>query len=276
MVDYLYQNRCGIQNSDYTFSLSDKLIEQVLKRIYEKFDVENEIDPDLFWATVQELNKAIDEGIPAEWGKRNEAFVQALKDNTAVFAAFKTHRQQNDLAALLLNENGDAKDFNTFRKDSLPVIGTYNTTWLKTEHDTAIKSARTAARFAQFMQDKDLFPNLRWVPSRAVNPRESHKVYYNTIRAITDRWWKNHYPGNVWGCQCDINNTDKPITHTGDMPVNVKHGTETSPGLSANPYFTKSIFSDTHPYVTESYLPKKKLTQIVLKQVKKLLKEGRP
>ncbi len=223
------------------------------------------------------MNAAVDEGIPsAKWGRENRDFVDALKYNNAVFAAFKTHREQNDLHALLLDNEGKQKNFVTFKKDCQPVIGDYNNHWLKTEHDTAIKSARTAAKFVDFERDKDLYPNLKWMPSSAVEPRQSHRLYYNTVRRIGDRWFLTHYPGNEWGCQCDLQNTDAPITHRGDSPVNnfiLNRQSEADAGLDKNPAYTKSIFSKSHPYVTEGYMSAGKLLKILLPKVEQLVKK---
>lgn len=191
--------------------------------------------------------------------EENRAFVEELKHNNAVFAAFKTHREQNDLAALLTDEAGQPRSFNAFRQATEPVIGEYNVNWLQTEYLAAIRSARTAERFRRYMQDKDLYPNLRWLPSRAVEPREVHRQYYYQVRSLDDPWWLTHYPGCLWRCQCDMENTKDAITHVGDNPA-TPNGTPTkddadavSPGLDRNPAFTGSLFTPTHPYITEAY-----------------------
>lgn len=243
------------------FDLAKRVKEAVLKRIYERFDARNDIDPDLFRHTWRYLNEAVDEGFGLDegFGDPDYEFIRELKTNNAVFAAFKTHRQQNDLAALLIDDEGKPRSYHDFRKASEPVIEMYNVGWLMTEYTTAIRAARTASRFRRYMQDDDLFPNVRWLPSRAVDPREVHRKYYNTVRALTDPWWKTHYPGCLWNCQCDMENTADPITHIGDRPVvpgetsTKEEGPATVPGLDRNPAFTGSIFTDNHPYVQKAY-----------------------
>jgi hypothetical protein len=59
----------------------------------------------------------------AEFGKRNETFIAEFKYNTAVFAAFKTHREQQSLVKLLLNEKGDLRSFHEFRKAAQSITG---------------------------------------------------------------------------------------------------------------------------------------------------------
>ena len=71
-----------------------------------------DIDPDLFEATRSALDNAAREGVgKIAYGHPDHDFYEQLKHNNAVFAAFKTHRQQNELAALLVDENGTPKSF---------------------------------------------------------------------------------------------------------------------------------------------------------------------
>lgn len=241
--------------------MDERVKEAVLKRIYENFDVRHKIEPELFRQTWYKLNEAVDKGVGKEvkLGDPDYRFLHELKTNNAVFAAFKAHREQNDLAALLTDENGKQRSFNDFRKASEVIIGKYNVTWLQTEHAKAIRSARFAVRFRGYLDTIDLFPNGKWLPSRAAEPRESHMLYYYNIRSLLDSWWKTHYPGAEWGCKCDMENTDEPITHIGDRPVSPEEiSTKTdkqvvSPGLDRNPAFTGSIFTDNHPYIKEGY-----------------------
>lgn len=160
------------------------------------FDVEHKIDPDLFTDSCTALNEAVDRAVKlsVKWGKPDKGFIQELKRNNAVFAAFKAHREQNDLAGLLVDDDGNARSFDSFRWAAAPVIGEYNVNWLQTEYATAVRVARTAVRFKQYEKDGDLYPNAEWLPSRAAEPRMSHRKYYHTVRRLTDPWWETHYP----------------------------------------------------------------------------------
>lgn len=82
------------------FCLDESVRNAVLKRIYEKFDVRDDIDPDLFEHTRRHLDEAVESGLGAEirFGDPDPEFLRELKRNNAVFAAFKAHREQNDLA----------------------------------------------------------------------------------------------------------------------------------------------------------------------------------
>ncbi len=214
------------------------------------------------------MNKAVDNGFGVvKWGEPDWEFINELKNNNAVFAAFKTHHLQKDLVSILHDGNGQAKPFNTFRKDCEPLIGQYNRNWLQTEHSTALKRSRIARQFKEYEQNKDLYANLRWVPSTAAHPREGHKEFYGQIWAYDDTFWGHHMPGSLWGCQCGIEPTD-------ERPTNAPWTTETikpDKGLSGNPAQTGKIFSEDNSYQEKV---SKSESKKILKAVNALNTEG--
>lgn len=250
MLGDLYGDTLELSDKKPLFALPDKIKERILKKIHSRFDVKKEIIPELFEFSFEALNEAIEDNFtPKITHKENAEFLDALRTNTAVFAAFKAHRQQNDLAGLLLDDKGQPKSFANFKADSEKIIGSYNTHWLQSEYDAAIKGARTAAMFADFDRDKDVAPNLKWMPSTAIEPREAHKPYYGMVRAKDDPFWYTNYPGMLWGCQCSVDQTTEAITHKKGEGQTCK----ASKGLDVNPYYAQKVFSDKHPYITEAY-----------------------
>jgi hypothetical protein len=186
----------------------------------------------LWKITAQTLDKAITTGFgKVEYGQPNYELTGQLRGNASVFAAFKAHKQQNELAALLTDpETGKLKSFAQFKKDAQPVIGKYNRDWLKTEYSTAVSRARAAEQFARARQTQDLYPNLRWTPSRSANPREAHRPFYNKVWSIDDPFWASNYPGSLWNCKCGIERTDDPVTDDPAVPT-----VPPVPGLDENP-----------------------------------------
>lgn len=218
----------------------------------------------------------MDEGFcTVRFGKPDYDFVQALKHNTDVLAAFKTHRQQNDISALMLDENGKLKPFNRFRSDVESVIGKYNRNWLTTEYNTAVIRARHAARWKDFERDAELYPNLKWLPTTSVHPdMKIHRHFWNRIWAITDPFWKRHYPGDRWNCKCGLTNTDEPVTDNTDLyDENEFKEYRPDAGIDANAGLTGEIFTARHPYRTEAYAGaeeavKKQILKNRLKEIK--------
>lgn len=114
------------------------------------------------------------------------------------------------------------------------------------EYNTATARARTAKQFEQFMQKDniELFPCLRWIPSRSANPRAEHMAFYNRIWRKDDPFWNNNQPGTEWNCKCDIEETDELPTDNNDLPTTV-----IPKGLEGNPAQTGEIFTDQAPYI---------------------------
>lgn len=220
------------------------MLAEALKNIYHRrYDTRTEIDAELFEEVNRVFNAATDAGFSGS--EAGGDFIQQLRTNNAVFAAFKTHRMGRDMAAQLIDEQGELKSFQQFRSDVEPIADHHVETWLRTEYDTAIKRAHRAAEMRQFISEADVLPNIKWLPSTAVNPRESHMPFYEHVWPIDDPFWEEHKPGDEWGCQCGWEATDEPVTdNTGLGGERIKP----SPGLNGNPARTAQIFSDDHPY----------------------------
>lgn len=230
-----------------------KLVGQALDNIFRGF--QGLIEPHLFQITYQSLSDAIDEGFgKVEYGHRDYAFVQQLKKSGAWFAARKTYRQREELAALLVDENGKTRTFRQFKAASQAIVQNYNEVWLKTEYNTAIASARNASRWRQFEADRHLYPNLEYLPSRAATPRDEHKPYYHVVRPIDDDFWVRHYPPSAFNCKCGVEQSDGNPT---PVPVD---GPAPAPGLDHNVGQTGELYSRSHPYSAD--LSDKKLEEI--------------
>ncbi len=194
------------------------------------------------------MNGAVDKAFgKVEFGNPDYDFVHQLKNNNAVFAAYKAHREQNDIIPNLVNDKGQLRSFSDFKKANEHITSKYQH-WLKTEYDTSVLRARNAANFKKFERDADLFPCLQWLPSTSVEPRGEHEQFYNIIKPINDPFWSDNYPGDLWNCKCGITNTDKEPTAT-----TPKANYEPTPGLDQNPAYTGAIFSNTNAYITNAY-----------------------
>jgi hypothetical protein len=179
------------------FSFDEEVLKKALKNIYSKdFHPLTEIEENLFEATWKTINEAADKG----FGTRKPDdpdydFYREIRMNNAVFAAFKVHRAQNDMAALLLDKNGSLKPFEQWVKEAMPIADHQMVHWLRTEYDTAVIRAHQAADWRQFEREKDVLPNLKWMPSTSIHPGSDHRIFWGTIRPIDDPFWNEHRPG---------------------------------------------------------------------------------
>lgn len=215
--------------------------------------MESEVESNLFNETVRIFNGAVALGfadaVQAGAPIPDTEFQKALAENVEVFSAFRTHRMQNDIARLMTDERGVLKSFSRFARDVQPYVSHRNRAWLRTEYSTAVLRAAQASEWKQFEAEKDVLPNLRWVPSTSPDPGADHRVFWNTVRPIGDRFWSQHRPGDRWNCKCGLEPTDEPATA---VPSASGKRDEPSPGLENNPGKDGKIFSRKHPYFPKS------------------------
>ncbi|WP_170061190.1 LPD3 domain-containing protein [Spirosoma aerolatum] len=195
------------------------------------------VEPHLFQITYDALANAIDLGYgTVAYNLPTRAFVDQLKTSVAHFAARKSYQQAKDLAALL-DKNGTRRPWPEFKKLAKPIVGNYNERWLKTEYDTGSRAARMAQKFQKWEQAKHLYPNLKYLPSRAATPRQEHKPYYGLVRPIDDVFWNTHLPPSAFNCQCSVEQSDESVTA-------IPEGPAPEPGLANNPARSGQLFDN--------------------------------
>lgn len=218
------------------------------KKIYKGFDVENEVEPTMWKEIVRIMNEAAVEGISdsrAGYNPKDADFYNALRHSNEVFSTFKVHTFGVEMAAKLFDSNGNLRSFDEWTKATMGITSHQVGSWLETEYNTAVIRAHQAADWQEFVRNKDIFPNLRWMMTTSPDPEESHKHYWMTglTLPIDDPFWNKHYPGDRWNCKCSLEATDDPVVR----PADIK---EEKPqrGLDTNPGKTGELFSNDHPY----------------------------
>lgn len=245
VVDNLYYRHPNNAAPSLSVSIDSDIVYNALNAIYHKdFNSDTDIDPALFSAFWSKFNEAADKGISASQAHSPEDdFRAALKYNNAVFSAFKVHRLQHDVAAQLTDSNGNLKPFKQWMNDVKPIASHQCVNWFQSEYSMAVARAHQAADWQQFEREKDILPNLEWMPSTAVHPDAEHSGYIGTILPVDDSFWNTHHPGDHWGCLCSLTSTTKPCTERPDTTDNPQPGLDNNPGKDAK------LFSDSHPYI---------------------------
>lgn len=252
-----------INSAEEGFTFSNEVLQNTIRRIYAKeFDTATDIDLNTWGEFWKVFNQATDEGFGVRgYNDRDYDFYKELRYNNGVFAAFRTHRFQNDIARQLLDENGELKPYERFVQDVNTLVApAHLQSWLQTEYSTAVIRARQAAAWKRFEANKNELPNLKWIESSSLHPGEDHMIFWNTIRPLDDVFWEKHRPGDRWNCKCDLEATDEPVTEKSDIPAEAPLD-RPSPGLDNNPGKDGRIFSDTHPYVKNAYKGAKEAVQ---------------
>nr|DAQ85247.1 MAG TPA: minor capsid component [Bacteriophage sp.] len=178
----------------------------------------------------------------------NRGFLDAVKHANEIFAAFKTHAMGKSMASKLLDDNGNLKPFDKWMKDISSISSHHVGSWLKTEYNTAVLRAHNAADWRSFMENKDIMPNLRWMPTTSPDAEAVHRGYWEKklTLPVEHPFWNKHHPGDRWNCKCSLESTDDPASPDDildDLPIEpAQRGLENNPGKDGK------MFNDTHPY----------------------------
>lgn len=196
------------------------------------------INPDLYKSYSENLRKAVGGVLDSDnYGDKFWEMQQEMQANVSRFAAYKAHQATQEIL-----EYVDSDDYETKAKQ---IINRYNR-YQVAEYNTAVARSRTALQWVEFTEDdlkNQMYPNLKWLPSSSADPREEHRLFYGLVLPKNDPFWNSNYPGNLWNCKCDWEETDEPA-FTGEVAYVKPHN-----GLGGNPAKDKIIFTDDASYV---------------------------
>jgi len=152
--------------------------------------------------------------------------------NVNRFAAYKTHHATTQIARQWADKDAVAREPKQYKEAAKRVANKFNR-YQVAEYNTATARARTAKQWIDFTSDEtrmELYPNLKWLPSRSVEQRPEHVEFYGTIRPKNDPFWNENQPGNLWQCKCDWEETDEGSTGTPKRKASAQQGLEGNPG----------------------------------------------
>lgn len=241
--------------TDVTKSIrfDENMLNSVLRDIYEEKvkPSEGEIPVNLYEATRGIFENATAEGF-SDSGfdiEGNEDFLKQYTHSIEVFSAFRVHKYSEMLANELHDEDGKLRPFEEWRKATESIQSHFNRSWLETEYNTAVLRAEQAADWKKFERDADIMPNLKWMPTSSASPREEHAVFWRDglTLPVSDHFWDDHHPGDLWNCKCWLEQTDGKATDKEDMPKK-KDMPKPANGLKSNPGKKAEMFDRSHSY----------------------------
>lgn len=239
----------AFSNATDGIRFSPDVLATFLRKIYHGLDTGRDIEPAAWREVLRLMNEATVEGLARadRPPTQEEDFYRSLRHSNEVFAAFKVHSMGEKMAAKLTTADGRLKPFRQWAEEVQGISSHYVGSWLRTEYDTAVIRAHTAADWRRFERNIDIFPNLRWMPTTSPEPDSSHRVYWQKklTLPVGHPFWDRHHPGDRWNCKCMLEQTDEPET------PDVLNGMEDVPpqkGLENNPGKDGHTFSDKHPY----------------------------
>ena len=219
---------------------------------------------EIYNSNFKDLSEGVTAGYTSSYDLKDATMVLQLQNNIASFAAFKTYRQTSEMKLALTTPEGKKKPWNEFLKEAKAIDDKYRVNWLRAEYDMAIKQGRAADNWMQFERDKDVYPNLEYMPSSSAEPNQDHVKYYGLIYPIDHPFWDNGLPPLKWGCKCSVKQTRSTnVSKSVENPVPVK-------GVAGNAGKLGMVFTPNHPYVDNV----SKITKAAIKQQLYDLKKG--
>jgi SPP1 gp7 family putative phage head morphogenesis protein len=204
-----------------------------------------DLHADLITKTYNELATGAGEGYGKNWEQmnpENTKTVQQLKQNIYKFSGAKAYHQLAEMNSLLVDEKGKIRSFSEFKRKVDVVHETYNRNYLQAEYQTAKRSAQASRQWKDFENNKDLFPNLKYMTVGDDRVRHDHSKLHGIVKPVGDAFWDTYYPPNGWRCRCYVKSTTEGET---------KVSTEVKPdnGFGINVGKINQVFDEnSHPY----------------------------
>lgn len=242
-------------NNAAEVSVSADIMEAFMRHVYEHGIKDADVieDADMWREVLRIINDATVEGLmQSHVPTLEDNFLRELRHGNEVFSAFKVHAMDKEMQRLLIDESGKLKPFSKWRDDVEKIASHQCGAWLRTEYDTAVIRAHNAADWKEYERDKDIMPNLRWMPTTSGEPEAKHRSYWlRRVNLPVDHpFWNEHHPGDRWNCKCTLEQNDDPVV----PPPSDGSDSDATPhrGLENNPGKDGHIFNDTHPYFPKS------------------------
>lgn len=194
-----------------------KQFEQLMEQIYSGSITPRRLPVDLYATIYDRLKNAVDRGMGAvefDVGSPDDILSRYYKHNIGVFSGAKTHQQVKDMSNFVFTADGFKRDFSEFKQYSKKIFDQYNDAWLRTEYDTAFRTAQMGRQWNEYVQDADVFPYLKYVTARDERVRHDHQQFDGITLPIGHKFWNTHTPPNGFNCRCrliQLSDDDNPV-----------------------------------------------------------------
>lgn len=234
--------------TEVTADAFGSIIDKVMQAVYDNQLKKGDVDKDLLVETYNQLNDAAAKG----WGKEytdheieSASTSQAMRENLFAFSGAKSFQEIEEMNKLMYDDSGEKRPFSEFRKDVLTMHKEYNENYLKTEYDASFASAQQAEKWAGYVADKRVFPNLKYIAVEDDRTRPAHAAMHKVVKPVDDPFWMLNYPPNGWRCRCHVEQTTDDVTDKRDVP-----NMPIEPAFAHNSGATGEVFGKAHQYFT--------------------------
>lgn len=220
-------------------------------------------------ATTQIINRAVETSIPHDVP---ETLRYALENNGFIFSGFKTFHALREVGLSMLDDKGNVKPFDDFRKDVQQINQNYNVNWLNAEYKHALGSSLMAVKWADLSKDTDRY-FLQYRTAQDSRVRPDHAALDGITLPADDPFWSKYYPPNGWGCRCQAVQVRRSKYQPSDPKEAMKLGDEATDTLKQrmfryNAGTEMQLFPPKHPYYKAPAAAKKVIKQLTAEQKK--------
>lgn len=181
----------------------DAAIERLAHQIYNGEIKSTDLDKDLVLKNYAAFNSEAQKA----WGKGyyDETITRSFRENFLKFAGAKSHDLMKQLEELY--SGGINKD--DFITQAKGLVQKHNSAYLTTELRFCSTSVSAAQDYATYLNDVDIYPNLKCRTMEDAEVRDSHAANDGIIKPVND--WTSVPPWD-YGCRCWLEQTTEPPT----------------------------------------------------------------
>lgn len=225
---------------------TDQEIDDLLQKVYSGEISLEALPRDLYARIAEHLIS----GLGEIEGKMSDTLLVELSENLRYFSASKVWQQIKDMT--LVKDNQDLKSFAEFKNEALQIFDQYNKNWLRAEYGTTIGQAQMCERWEQIEQQKGTLPFLRYSAVIDSQTSEICEPLDGITLPVDDPFWDSNSPLNHFNCRCTLEQVDEfdaVVTDQGKADGVGKQMDEVrQPLFNSNPYRTREVFDESHPY----------------------------
>jgi hypothetical protein len=183
----------------------DAAIERLANQIYSGEVKPADLDKDLVLKNYAAFNKEAEKAYGE--GYYNSDLTRSFRENFLKFAGAKSHALMTDIAAIDARSGVSKESFITQAKS---IVTKHNEQWLTTELRYCNSSVASARDYATYLEDEDIYPNLKYRTMADSDVRDNHAVNEGIVKPV--REWTS-IPPSDHGCRCWLEQTtDEPTT----------------------------------------------------------------
>jgi SPP1 gp7 family putative phage head morphogenesis protein len=232
---------------------SEQYIEALVEGIYSGAITEMDLPESLYLAIADYLKKGLYKGFEYEAGEilpEDYTLLNELRENIYIFSGAKTFQQVREMTDHLTTHDGTVRPFSEFRDLVRSTFEQYNERWLRTEYETAIGQAQSAAKWQEIEKQKETLPLLRYSTIGDENTCDICGPLNGIIAPVDDPIWGKIGPINHFNCRCILEQLEKGKVSADRGPVVDDVLKKMDDIWKFNPGKEGVVFGDKHPYFT--------------------------